>query len=93
MTDIRYILEKPFRDKKGRIVITQSPNLALFGWILFEIVSLILGKGRFKEAFQGLATASLFVWAYLETTIGVNLFRKLFGSVVMIIIILGYFIS
>jgi len=93
VTSLKYLLRKTFKDKEGHIVITQSPNLPLFGWILLELVSLALRKGRAKTTFQGLATAFLFTWAYLEITRGVNYFRKLFGLVVIVIIILSYFMG
>jgi hypothetical protein len=90
--DVRYLLKKTFKDKRGRIVIVQYPNLPLIGWFLFESVSLLLPKGNTKLAIQDIATAILFSWAYLEITKGVNYFRRLFGVVVMVIILTGYFV-
>lgn len=93
MISIRHFLQKTFTDKKGDIVIAQSPNLPLFGWIIMELVSLVLSKGHVKVALQDLATAFLFTWAYLEITKGVNYFRKFLGLVVILIIILSYLIG
>ena len=93
MTSLKYLLRKTFKDKEGHIVIAQGPNLPLFGWILLELVSLTLRKGHAKTAFQSLATAFLLTWAYLEITNGVNYFRRLFGIVVIVIIILSYFMG
>jgi hypothetical protein len=93
VTSLKYLLHKTFKDKQGHIVMVQSPNLPLFGWILLELVSLALRKGHTKTAFQSLATAFLFTWAYLEITRGVNYFRRFLGLVVIVMIILSYFMG
>jgi hypothetical protein len=68
-------LVKLFKDKDGRVVIAQSPNLPLIGWIVFEVASLIVSQGKVKIELQEVATSSLLIWAYLETIKGVNLFN------------------
>ena len=93
MNSLKHLLQKTFKDKEGHIVIAQYPNLPLFGWILLELVSLTLRKGHDKTAFQDLATASLFTWAYLEISKGVNYYRRIFGLVVIVVIILSYFMG
>jgi hypothetical protein len=80
-----------FKDTDGHVVIWQAPNIALSGWIIFKVVSLLVTKGRFKSGSEQLSTAFLFTWAYLETTKGVSSFRKVLGLIVIITLILGYF--
>jgi hypothetical protein len=73
---------KFFKDKSGKVVIAQWPNLplwfALFFFILEKfstgILEIIGASGLF---------ASLVVWSYMEITSGVNGFRRFFGVVVM----------
>jgi len=79
------------RDKGGRIVIWQSPNWLLWSWIIFRVVAIVLSTGRLKSGFEQLSTATLFAWACLEVTEGVNYFRKLLGAVVLGLIVIGFF--
>ena len=71
-----------FKDPTGRVVIWQSPNLLLGGWILCKIVSLAITNDRLDSGFSHLASALLLAWAYFEMTKGVNTFRKALGVVV-----------
>ena len=80
-----------FKNKDGQVVLWQSPNLALWGWIAFKLVGLVVGPGHFKDGVGQLATAFLFVWAFLEITKGDSYFRRLLGLVVGVFIIIGFF--
>lgn len=80
-----------FRDSNGQITIWQSPNLLLSAWIIFEVIKLIVSKGKLKTGLEQLSSVTLFAWAYLEATTGVNYFRKVLGLLVLIIIIVGFF--
>jgi hypothetical protein len=93
MDNIRHWLKVTFTDKKGRVVIAQSPNIPLLGWFVLELVSLLLHKGHAKSGLQDIATASLFTWAYLEISKGVNYFRRLLGFVVIVLIVGSYFVG
>ncbi len=79
------------KDKSGRIVIWQKPNIALSGWIIFEILALILPVGNYKNGSRQLSTAFIFVWAFMELTTGLNKFRKALGLIVLIIVIAKFF--
>lgn len=79
------------KDDRGRITIWQWPNIPLYGWLVFKILSLLMDNSQFKVGFDDLSKAFLFAWAFLEITQGVNYFRRLLGLVVMITLILGFF--
>jgi len=89
---IKLLLNKFFRDKKGNIVIGQSPNIPIIGWSIFMLTSIIVPSGTLKTGFSMLSSAFLFLWAYLELTQGVNKFRQLLGLVVILIVITSYFL-
>lgn len=80
-----------FRDDQGKITIWQWPNIPLYGWLVFKVLSILLDKSQLQVGFDGISKAFLFTWAYLEITQGVNYFRRLLGLFVMIALILGYF--
>lgn len=80
-----------FMDSDGKVVLGQLPNAPLYCWLAFTLFSLIAPAGRFKTGTEHLATAFIFVWAYLETTAGTTYFRRLTGIVVSFIIVYGFF--
>lgn len=80
-----------FRDKDGRIVLWQAPNIPLYGWAVTKFASLFIANSDLKTGLAQLSTALLFVWAYLELTKGVNYFRKSLGLLVLAAIIISFF--
>lgn len=89
MSDYRPL--KFFKDKDGKIVIWQSPNLPLIGWVVFRVLSVVTHDKEISAGMSHLATLLLFTWAYLEAKDGVNTFRRLLGIVVMGLIFHGIF--
>jgi len=77
-------MKNVFKTKEGKIVVAQAPNPPIILWFLF----LLLSRAPFDQALQGLfellSFASLFTWAYLEITDGVNTFRRLLGVGVLV---------
>lgn len=80
-------LDKVFKDKHGKLVIAQSPNVLMWVWIFLLINSFFIHSQPFKL----LQEAVLFAWAYLEVYQGVNYFRKVLGTVVLIGLIISFF--
>lgn len=78
-----------FKDKNGRVVIFQFPNLPLLAWILFTILNLLLGSKypKLQHLFSMLSFGFIFTWAWLEISSGVNYFRRALGLLVLVIII------
>ncbi len=87
----RSILDKIFRDKDGDIVIWQSPNIPLYGWIVFKLLSVVFHGSLLKTDFGQLGNAFLFIWSYLEAKEGVNYFRKLLGLAILASIAISFF--
>jgi hypothetical protein len=78
------------RDKSGRIVIWQAPNLPLIGWFVFMIASRF-ADGHLKSGMQIASTILLLVWAFLELVKGVNYFRRLLGLIVIVLTVVSHF--
>lgn len=80
-----------FTGKDGKIAIWQFPNIPLWGWIVFTILAMFISKGKAHTGLHFLADASLVTWAYLEIRSGLSMFRRVLGSVVLVITVVSYF--
>lgn len=85
------LLDKCIRDQDGSIVLVQTPNAPIVGWLVFMMLSRIANSTSTKEGLSFVGTAFLFTWAYLEATTGVNYVRKLLGVVIIIAIVHAHF--
>lgn len=73
-----------FKDKKGRVVIFQRPNLLISVWAVVTL----LGKAT-DNSLQNLlglvAYGAIFAWAWLEVSQGASYFRRVLGLVVLVV--------
>lgn len=76
-------LKRFFQDAQGRIVIGQWPNTSLWLAIGFFLLGLVQQPMAQELSFWGV-TICLINWSYLEISSGVNRWRQLLGTVVMI---------
>jgi hypothetical protein len=77
-----------FKDKKGKVVLMQSPNPPLIAFItsqLFQVVS----SGNLQQVASIIAFGSLFTWAWLELFQGTNYFRRLLGFTVLVFAVIN----
>jgi len=88
---MRQKAESILKNKDGRIVLWQMPNLLLWIWIVLRVLLLGVGNGRLHFALEQLSNAALFTWSYLEVVQGVTTFRKILGAVVMTLLVFGFF--
>ncbi|TAH31659.1 hypothetical protein EYC59_06505 [Candidatus Saccharibacteria bacterium] len=73
-----------FRDKHGKVVLWQPPNLPIAVWVVARVLQWPL-SGK-PEEFMGLVgTGALLLWATLELFEGANYFRRVLGLVVLAI--------
>ncbi len=76
------IVDKVVRDKDGRVVLWQRPNLPILVWAAARVLQWPL-SGR-AEQFVGLAgTAAILFWAVLEIVDGTTPFRRVLGGLVL----------
>jgi hypothetical protein len=78
------------RDKHGRIMVWQTPNLPLAGWLLCMIAARFIHPGQIRTTLEFISTAALFTWAYLEITQGASYFRRTLGLLVLVSLILSH---
>jgi len=80
-----------FKDKQGKRVLYQHPNLLLWLWILTQAISILIFR-RDNQSLNSLSDLLLFTWSYMEIRFGVSPFRRALGGVVALFIIVGLFV-
>lgn len=78
------MLDKIFRDRDGKVVLAQMPNLPLIVWIVASLLRLIFTTGKVNIGLEAIAFGSLFTWAWEELFQGVNYFRRALGLLVLV---------
>jgi hypothetical protein len=73
-----------FRDRNGKIVMAQMPNLPIIVWAVASLLKMIFSTGRLNIGLELIAFGSLFTWAWEELFQGVNYFRRTLGLIVLI---------
>lgn len=92
-SNIKRFANKFFKDKDGKVVLAQSPNLPILGWFMFMIIGYFIAAGALRDGITKLSSAFLFLWAYLEITDGVTFFRRFLGAIIMTAVVTGFFIQ
>lgn len=78
------ILLNFFKNKEGKVVIGQWPNIPIIAYFTCTILSKILTQGSVHSLFTTLAFGTLFTWAWLEIFYGISYFRRTMGVIVII---------
>lgn len=82
--------DRIWKDKRGRVVIWQTPNMWLIGWAALTVISLLFsGQSRAATIFAVTGSIALIIWSVLEILKGVNYFRRALGLVVLILSVLS----
>ena len=78
-----------FKTRDGQIVFGQRPNLPIIVWfVTFVVLRLPLTLNtQFEQVISLVSFGALFTWAWLELFDGVNLYRRILGGVVLVVII------
>lgn len=84
------VWDKFWKDSHGKIVVYQRPNVLLLSWLVIQIVSLFL-NGTVADVLGYVASGVLIIWSLLEIFKGVNYFRRLLGTVVLVVTVLSLF--
>ncbi len=79
----RSLWDKTWKDRHGRVVVWQMPNIWLIGWAVLTTIAIILYKGLLADIFSWAGSASLLVWSWFEIFQGVNYFRRFLGLLVL----------
>lgn len=84
------VWDKFWKDKHGNVVVYQHPNVFLIGWLVLTLASLFT-HDKLADVLWYVALAVLAVWSLLEIFKGVNYFRRSFGAVVLLMVIMALF--
>ncbi|MCA9324016.1 hypothetical protein KC992_02845 [Candidatus Saccharibacteria bacterium] len=76
-------VRKVFKDKNGKIVLGQKPNLPIIVWFTALLLTKIT-NGTLQDLFAIMSFGALFTWAWLELFQGVNYFRRALGLLVLV---------
>jgi uncharacterized membrane protein len=82
--------DKFWKDKDGNVVVYQRPNIWLIVWVLLALVSLFVSE-KLADLLWHVSLGVLAIWALLEIFKGVNYFRRIMGTVVLVLIVLAAF--
>jgi hypothetical protein len=85
------LISKFVRDRSGKIVLWQTPNIPLIFWFVCVVISYVVPAGA-RIDISSLGTAFLFVWAYMEITGGASYFRRALGFVIFCTIVVRFFL-
>lgn len=88
---MQHIVNWLIRDKNGHIQLVQLPNVPIFGWLIFMILSNVIAADPLKTGFSSLSLIFLAIWAYLEITRGLSYFRRALGVFIAIVIVFNLF--
>lgn len=82
-------LSQFFKDKNGKIVIAQSPNSPLIGFIFCKLLSFVWygNQPKIHYVLDLLCFGFIYTWAWLEVSSGVNYFRRTLGLTVLLLVI------
>lgn len=78
--DNRTLFDRTFRDREGRIVIAQMPNLPVLVGIAAIALQFVL-PSDIRPTLGLVAVGALFTWAWQELFDGVNYFRRSLGLI------------
>lgn len=77
-------IEKCYKNKEGKVTLGQRPNVPILVWLATSAVLLVLPTSApLYGSLQVLAKGALFTWAWLELFYGATYLRRLFGFVVL----------
>jgi len=71
-----------FRDKKGRLVLFQFPNLSLLVFAIASLLARIVTSVGVGQVLKVISLSAIYTWALLEIFTGATYFRRLLGLVV-----------
>ncbi len=79
----RSFWDRIWKDRGGKVVIWQTPNVWLITWAMFTCLSLFFTGGAGDVA-SWIASAALVIWSILEVLMGADYFRRALGLAVLL---------
>lgn len=87
-THMRTMRDKLFQDNTGTYVVAQPPNIPMY-LVFVGAAGQYVSGGVVQELFSILTAGAIFTWAFLEIVYGESFFRRILGTVVMILFFVG----
>lgn len=84
---MKNLFNKLFLTKDGHFVVAQKPNTPIIAALMLYIVSLFPLKGIIIEISYLGSNLAIIYWSMMEFAYGVNLFRKILGTIVFSIVL------
>jgi hypothetical protein len=88
-TKKHHLIDLLFRCKDGKYVYFQFPNLPLMIAIFAYGLRLVISAEPYDDLLNIIFTAAIIFWSVLEIFWGVNLFRRLFGALILGFVLFG----
>jgi len=88
-TKKRSLIDYLFKCKDGKYVYFQFPNLPLMIAIFAYGLRLVISAEPYDDFLNIIFTAAIIFWSVLEIFWGVNLFRRLFGALILGFVLFG----
>lgn len=83
--------DKFWHDRKGNLVVFQSPNVFIIIWAITFMLSQIIRDEPLQSIFSWISFVALVLWSLKEAIFGVNYFRKILGTIILVLSILVRF--
>jgi hypothetical protein len=84
-------LDKIWKDKHGKVVIYQRPNVWIIAWAVLDVVAIFAPSKHVSSLAWSIGTGVLIIWALLELVRGANYFRRALGLIVLVIAVASIF--
>ena len=78
-----------FKDKDGKVVVWQTPNIPLIGWMVAFALTFVPLPEKWHALVDYIAFGFLFTWAWLEITKGKSSFRIVLGITVLLCLVVS----
>jgi hypothetical protein len=85
--DEQSLFDKFFRNSQNQVTISQPPNLPIIVWFVATLLSRLIGGEQ--AILDYLAFGALFTWVWLEIFQGENLFRRILGVAIMVLLFIS----
>ncbi|HVW23656.1 MAG TPA: hypothetical protein VHB51_04220 [Candidatus Saccharimonadales bacterium] len=88
----RDLWDRVWKDEHGDVVIVESPNRWIIAWVVLVTLFLLSSSNAVQNFFWLVSLIPLTIWAYLETTQGVNYFRRALGVIGFLLVVAATFV-
>ncbi len=89
MANPKIIFDRFFKNKEGRVVLFQAPNVPIVIWVLSIVLNRIIKDQDISRYLGYIGFGALIFWAGLEIVYGASYFRRTLGLVILLVAIIS----